>query len=125
MRSAFQWLSVLMFALVAVQPVLGGWGWYRDRGYIDIHEIVANTVFLISVLLVALAFLAGFRRKMWLAGWSIALLLMITAQMGLGYSAEGRPTVAALHVPVGVFTFGVSLLLMLFAYGFTARRESV
>lgn len=123
-RPAFRLLTVLMFALVAIQPLLGGWGWFRDRDFIDIHAMVANTIFLISVVLVVLAFLSGFRRKMWLAAWSIVLLLMVTAQMGLGYSSEGRPSVAALHIPVGVFTFGVSLLLMLFAYGFTANRDA-
>lgn len=123
LRAAFQWLAVLMFALLALQPVLGAWGWYRDRGMIDIHAMVANTMFLISLLLVALALFSGFARKNWLAGWSLLLLVMIVAQMGLGYGARGRPDVAAFHVPMGVFTFGVGLMLMLFAYGFTLRRE--
>lgn len=125
MQTLFQWLSVLMFGLVSVQPILGGWLLYRDRGAIDLHAVVANGIFVIAVLLVALSLTSGFSRKLRMAGWSIAMLVMITAQMGLGYGAEGRPTVAALHIPVGVFIFGASLVLMLFAYGFTLRREGV
>jgi hypothetical protein len=125
MRTAFQWLSVLMFALVALQPLIGGWVLYRDRGVLDLHAMIANTTFLIAVLLVALSLTSGFNHRSWIAGWSIALVVMITAQMGLGYGAEGRPTIAALHIPVGVFIFGTSLLLMLFAFGFTLKRERV
>jgi hypothetical protein len=125
LRTAFQWLAVLMFALLALQPVLGAWVWYRDRGMIDIHAMVANTMFLVAVLLVALALVSGFARKNWITGWSLLLLVLIVAQMGLGYGSRGRPDVAAMHVPIGVFTFGVGLLLMLFAFGFTLRREQV
>jgi hypothetical protein len=125
LRKAFQWLAVLMFALLALQPALGGWGWFRDRSAIDLHAMVANTMFLVAVLLVGLALVSGFTRKNWLLGWSLLLLVMIFAQMGLGYGSRGRPDIAALHIPMGVFAFGVGLMLMLFAYGFTLQREKL
>ena len=125
MRKAFQWLAVLMFGLLAVQPVLGGWISFRDRGVIDIHAMVANTMFLVAVLLVGLAMLAGFARKNTFILWSMLLLVMIVAQMGLGYGAREAREVAAYHIPMGVFAFGVGLILMLLAFGFTTRREQV
>lgn len=125
LRKAFQWLAVLMFVLLAVQPALGGWLTFRNREVIDIHAIVANTMYLIGVLLVILAMVAGFTRKTTLAGWSILLLVMLTAQMGLGYGAREERGLAAFHIPLGVFSFGVGLILVLLAYGFSTRREQV
>lgn len=125
MRKAFQWLAVLMFGLLALQPVLGGWITFQDRGVIDIHAMVANTMFLIAVLLVGLAMLAGFARRNTFILWSMLLLVTIVAQMGLGYGAREAREVAAYHIPMGVFAFGVGLILMLLALGFTARRENV
>ncbi len=123
-RSIFQALSILMFAMLAVQPALGGWGWFRDRTAIDIHAMVANTMFLVAVIMLVLALIAGFTQRALIAGGSGLLVVMIIAQMGLGYGSRGRPEIAALHIPMGVFTFGVGLLLMMFALGFTLRRET-
>lgn len=123
-RSIYKLLSVLMFAMLAVQPVLGGWGWFRDRTAIDIHAIVANTMFMVAFIMLVLAVVAGFAQRTLILGGSVLLLLMIVAQMGLGYGGRGRPEITALHIPMGVFTFGVGLLLMMFALGFTLRRES-
>ncbi len=123
-RTIYQWLSVLMFAMLALQPVLGGWGWFRDRTAIDIHAMVANTIFMVAVLMMVLAVVAGFTRRNLIAGTNLLLLVMVFAQMGLGYGSRGRPDVAALHIPMGVFAFGVGLLLMMFALGFSLRREA-
>lgn len=124
MLPAFKWLSVLLFILVAVQPILGGEVIYRDRDILTVHAMVANTIFLVVLVLAGLSFFAGFSRKTRMVGTSLLLLVMVTAQIGLGYAAEGRPNIAALHIPMGVFTFGVTLLLMLFAFGFSVRRET-
>lgn len=114
-----------MFAMLAVQPMIGGWAIYRDRGMLDLHAMVANTMFMVAILMLALSIAAGFQRKPLIAGVTGLLLVVLTAQMGLGYGGEGRPTVAALHIPVGVLAFGVGLLLMLIAHGFTLRRDGV
>ena len=124
-RQAFQWLSVVMFALVTLQPVLAGRGWFQDRQFIDIHGFVANAIFPISLLLLGLALFAGFRRRNLMVGWSFLLMILVVSQIGMGYSATGRPNVAALHIPLGVIIFGVSLMLMLFAYGFNTNGENV
>lgn len=125
MRKAFQWLAVVMFILLAIQPLLGGWITFRDRSAIDIHAMVANTMFLIAVLLVVLSLMAGFTRRTAMAGWSIVLLITIVAQMGLGYGIRESRDLGAFHIPMGVISFGVGLILMLLALGFTARREQV
>ena len=114
-----------MFALVTLQPVLAGQGWFQDRQFIDIHGYVANAIFPVSLLLLGLALFAGFRRRNLLVGWSFLLVVLVVSQIGMGYSAIGRPNIAALHVPLGVIVFGVSLMLMLFTYGFTTNREIV
>lgn len=112
-----------MFGLVTLQPVLAGRGLFQDRDFIDIHGYVANAIFPVSLLLLGLALFAGFRRRNLLAGWSLLLVVLVVSQIGMGYSASGRPTVAALHIPLGVVVFGVSLMLMLFAYGFSTDRD--
>jgi heme A synthase len=115
-----------MFGLVTLQPVLAGRGWFQDRQFIDIHGYVANAIFPISLLLLGLALFAGFRRRNLLAGWSFLLVVLVVSQIGMGYVATaGNPDIAALHIPLGVVVFGVSLMLMLLAYGFTTNRENV
>ncbi len=112
-----------MFVLVTLQPALAGRGWFQDRQFIDIHGFVANAIFPISLVMLGLALFAGFRRRNLMTGWSFLLVVLVTAQIGMGYSATGRPAIAAMHIPLGVFVFGVSLMLMLFAYGFTINPE--
>lgn len=121
----YRWLAVIILALTMLQPVLGGFGWFRDRDYINMHAMVANTIFPLSVLLLVLALVAGFRRRLRMIGWSLALVILVTSQIGLGYSTRGNLTSAAIHIPGGVLVFGAALIVALLSYGMTLQREAV
>jgi heme A synthase len=121
----YRWLAVTILVLTMLQPVLGGFGWFRDDDYIDIHAIVANTIFPLSVLLLLLALVAGFRQRTRMIGWSVALVILVTSQIGLGYSTRESLTSAAIHIPGGVLVFGTALIVALLSYGMTLQREAV
>ena len=121
----YRWVALLALALTTIQPVLAGFGWFRDRDYISMHEMVANFVFLAAVLLLILSFVAGFRHRTRMIGWSVALVVLVIAQIGLGYGSRESLTAAAIHIPVGVLVFGTALMVALMSYGMTLQSDAV
>jgi hypothetical protein len=105
--------AVLMVALVLLQALLAGRGLYDDLDYFDIHEIVANLVFLDGIALVGLAIAIGAP-----AAWrpalivpNVLLVLLIVAQIGLGYGIRDNLEAGAWHIPNGVLIFGLSVFI--------------
>jgi heme A synthase len=126
-RRIFRWLAVLTFALTAVQPVLGAFGFFRsadDLDYTAMHEMIANILFLLALALLVLTFFAGFRHRNRMLGWSVALLIAIVSQIGLGYSARDDASLLALHIPIGVAAFTFALIIMLLAFGLRFERDT-
>jgi hypothetical protein len=106
--------AILMVALVLVQAFLAGRGWFVDPDYIDVHEVVANVVFLNALALLGLAIAIGAP-----ATWRIALIapnallvVLVVAQIGLGYGGRESSEAAAWHIPNGVLIFGLSVFLL-------------
>src|SRR3712207_3195832 len=101
--------AVLMVALVLAQALLAGRGWFDDHDYFDVHEIVANIVFLNAVALLVLAIAIGAPRT-WrnaLVAPAAALVVLVVIQIGLGYQVrDGSGEAGAWHVPNGVLIFG-------------------
>ncbi len=115
----FRLLAVVTAGLILVQAFLAGqWLFQSQVGAISIHGWLGNTAFLGAILLVILAFV-GMRRSG--SGWgraelilSIVLVLLMTAQLGLGYSGRASAAAASLHVPNGVLlTMVIAALLAL------------
>jgi len=109
----FQIAAGLFTALVLVQAVLGGRGWFIDFDLIDIHGMIGNLVFLNAVAMVAIARFAmpESNERKTLVMMSGILVLLVVAQIGLGYSATSdSPSgeAAALHIPNGVLIFGLA-----------------
>ena len=105
--------------LVLVQAVLAGRGWFVDADYIDLHEILSNFIFVVVLVQSALAFVAmrrGLATRALLAV-SAALVVLVVAQIGLGYGGRDSGEAAALHVPNGVLIFGLSVAGALLARG--------
>lgn len=109
---ALRGLAMLFGLLVLLQAALAGRGLYFNHHLIDIHGYVANFIFLVVIVQVALAFLAGIRgpRRSMVIGVNVLLLLLVLAQIGLGYSGrdEGH-TAASIHIPNGVLIFGLAV----------------
>jgi hypothetical protein len=108
-----------MTALILVQAILAGRGWFIDHDFIDIHGVVADVVVLVAIAQVAIAFLAVRRRQATrtLFGLSLAILVLVVVQLGLGHGGRDSGTAASLHVPNGVLIFGLSVATTVLAWG--------
>ena len=100
----------LFAALVLAQALLAGRGWFLDRDLIEVHGYVGQAVALVAVLQAALVFAAvgpvGGRAP--IVVLSVAILLLVFVQIGLGYAGRESADAAAWHVPNGVLIFGLS-----------------
>jgi hypothetical protein len=116
-----QGVAVLFAGLVLVQAILAGRGWFVDLDLIEIHGYLGNAVFLIAILQVALAVGVGLRGPRLAA--SAVIVILVFAQVGLGYAGRESAVSAAWHIPNGVLIFGLAAVncTMLF----DQRRPSV
>ncbi|CAN5517888.1 hypothetical protein BH23CHL2_BH23CHL2_05690 [soil metagenome] len=119
LRRNFRGLSVIVFALTAAQAFLGSAGFFRPNGddYTTLHEIIANALFPLGIILFGLVFLAQFERRNQMLIWTGLLLIAIISQIGLGYSARNNISLLAWHIPSGVAIFGFALIVMLLSFG--------
>ena len=119
----FRWLAAVTAILLLVQAVLAGRGMFADPGLIETHGVVGNVTFLAVLALVALAYIAGRRGALGRRelGLSVLLLVLVIAQLGLGYAGRESNTAASWHVPNGVLIFGMTAALLVSAL---ARRRA-
>lgn len=108
-------VALLTTTLVFVQAVLAGRSLFVDPDAIDIHEIVANGLAVVVVAQMLLAVAAGFTASLRVPIWTAGLVALTVAQTGLGYTGRDNSDIAALHVPVGVLLFGLSMLVAMLA----------
>jgi hypothetical protein len=110
----YRWVTVLTVGLVLVQAILAGRGWFVDLDLIDVHGLVGNLTFLVAIGQAALAYLGRSRGGVGRLelGLSGALVLLVVAQLGLGYGGRETAGAAAWHVPNGVLIFGIATALM-------------
>ena len=107
--------AILMVAVVLLQALLAGqWIGKADNDYLDLHEIVGNVVFLVALALGGLAIALGVP-----AAWKVRflalhalLVVLVVAQIGLGYGGRDSGEAAAWHVPNGVLIFGLSVFIL-------------
>jgi hypothetical protein len=121
----FQAVAALLAVLVFVQAILAGQFITGDRDLVDVHEMLGNVIFLAAAAQLVLAWLTrdSWRYKMVI--WSAAVLVLVVAQIGLGYSGRDEPEVVAIHIPVGVFLFSfTSIIAMLSAMDERAREAT-
>ena len=119
----YRGVVVATAALVLVQAVLAGRGWFVDLGLIEVHGWVGNVTFLGAIAQAALAF-AGWRggalgRAEVVLG--ALLVALIVAQLGLGYSGRESAGAASWHIPNGVLIFGVDAATL--ALALAGRRR--
>lgn len=110
LRAAYRACSILAALLVLGQAVLVGQGLYGgDLGLIGVHGWVGNASFVVVIGLVGLAVVGRRGGDLGTADLALSglLLLLMVAQMGLGYSGRQSALAAAWHIPNGVLIFGV------------------
>lgn len=126
LRRNFRGLAVIVFILTAVQPFLGAFSFFRpadSTDYTAFHAIIANTLFLLALVLFGLVFLARFERHLAMLIWTGLLVLSIVSQIGLGYSSRDDKTLLAWHIPSGVAVFAFALIVMLLSFGLRLGGE--
>ncbi|MGQ0831610.1 MAG: hypothetical protein ACT4OV_08020 [Microthrixaceae bacterium] len=109
--SPFRAAAAALAVLVLVQAVLAG-QFLTGEGGRGTHRLIGEALGLVALVVAA----AGYRlraadRDRWWLG--LALLVMVVAQTGLGFAGRDSTAAAALHVPLGVATFGVGLVAAL------------
>ena len=100
-----------MALLILVQAALAGQFTYNEPDLKDVHAQIGNALFLRAILLLALAWLT---RDVWryrMVIWATLVLLLIVAQIGLGYGSRDSGDSAAIHIPLGVFLFSLSSII--------------
>ena len=104
-RRAYAPLAAVVALLVLVQAVLAGRSLFGSWS-ITVHGVVGNATFALAA---GLAVVAGVSRAGRHAlGVAVALALVLTAQIGLGYAGRDSIEAAAWHVPNGVLAFGLA-----------------
>jgi len=113
-------VAALVGLAVFVQAIFAGQGLFIDTDNLDIHGMIGNLTLLLVLAQAGLVFFAGFRgrdRTSFLIR-SLVLVVLVVAQLGLGYSGRDGGNAAALHIPNGVAIMGLaaSLAAALFAF---------
>ena len=122
MTSTIRWLAVLSAGLVLVQAILIGQGLYPslDQAMVALHGTLGSGSLLAVLALTVLVLLSARRGEVsgTVAGLSVLALLLVVAQLGLGYVGRKNGVAASIHIPNGVLIAG--LLFALAATTFTS-----
>jgi hypothetical protein len=111
-------LAVLFQAITAGVMVRN----FKRSKWVNAHMGVGDLIVLLAVVAVAIAFTmwrgkAGFRV---VAGETIALLVLVIIEFGIGQSIEKHTGLLVIHIPVALLIFGVTTHLS--AYVANLRR---
>ncbi|MFG2296055.1 hypothetical protein [Streptomyces sp. NPDC048603] len=108
-------LATLFLVGVIVQAVLAGRFVTGDVDLLKVHSAVGGSLSLLPVLMLlcspALWRWSGGRP--WYAAFPVLLLVLVGVQIGAGESRS-----VELHIPLGVGLFGLSVALVMWAYGY-------
>jgi hypothetical protein len=111
--------SVLLSVGLVIQGFLGGSGFFEGKpGLVTAHEMIGNLAFLVAIGQVVAVFL-GLQKGLFsraLLIVSIALLGLVVAQLGLGYSGRDNATIMAWHLANGVLLMGACTLSAALAF---------
>lgn len=132
--TAVRWISAIIALGIIVMAVLIGQGvWGGERNLIPGHGHLGNALFGLAAVQFVLAVVLNLRKGIPAAHMVItfALLVLLLAQAGLGYSGRSDSSLIAWHVPLGVTLMGMSTFNAALAWlrpaatPAHARRESL
>jgi len=112
-RNALLGLAAANVIIILIMAILGG-RFFISPTIIEIHGYIGNLLFMMVVGQAGLVFvskLGGPLGKVVL-GLSVLAVLLVVAQIGLGYSGRTSVTALSLHIPNGVLIFGVSAAIL-------------
>lgn len=118
-----RWIAGLTAALVLIQAVLVGQALYiGDASRLTLHGWLGNVSFVAAIALAGVTLLAVRRGELPRSALAVAsiIVILMVAQIGLGYSGRGGGWPAAVHIPNGVLIAG--LLAALLAVVLTTPR---
>jgi hypothetical protein len=113
MMQLYRALAGVAALLVLVQAVLAGQWVGGDLSIIVTHGWLGSGTLLLVGLLVVMSFL-GMRQGLFDAkplAISLVLIVLVLAQLGLGYAGRNSDGAASMHIPLGVLIFGALLAL--------------
>ena len=116
MIGLYRWLALLIMILILVQAALAGRFLFVDHDAVDIHQAVANGLSALVIVHVALVLVTRTKWSRRVPVLTALLAILVIVQTGLGYAGRDSADVLAIHVPVGVLTFGVASLLTAVAF---------
>ena len=96
--------------LVLLQAILAGQFLNSTENLRSVHRVVGEAMGFVALGVVWSA-LAMRRASAWHWRGSVALILLTSAQTGLGFAGRDVPAAAALHIPLGVVLFGLGVAL--------------
>jgi hypothetical protein len=117
--TAIRWLSIVIAAGIVIMALVIGQGvWGGERGLITGHGHLGNTIFALSAVQFVLAVVLYQRKQVSAVHMVItfALVVLLLAQAGLGYSARSNSSLIAWHVPNGVLLMGIATFNMALAW---------
>lgn len=126
MTTAVRWLSVLTAVLVLIQALLIGQALYvNGMTTVGLHGMIGNVTFLAAIILAGCAYMAYRRGEQGsiIFGLAILVLVLLVAQLGLGYSGRSGGTPAALHIPNGVLISGLLFAMAAMTFGPRANAD--
>jgi hypothetical protein len=118
----FRYAGIATVVLIVIQAAMAGRGFFFGGELIKRHGEVGNITFLAGLVLLWFAF-SGYRQKrldQFDLIVSVLVVLLIIAQLGLGYGGRDNATAASLHWPNGVLITLLGAMLL----GRTIPRRS-
>lgn len=104
-RRAYPLLAAAVAILVLVQAILAGRALFGSWS-ITVHGAVGNATFALAVVLAIVAGVGRAGRQA--LAVAVAVGVVLTAQIGLGYAGRDSAEAAAWHIPNGVLAFGLA-----------------
>ena len=105
----------LLPVIVLLQAVIAGN--FEDFGYgswsIVPHGILGNLTFILVVAALVLAIVGKLPKPLVVVAG--VLVVLVIAQIGMGYSVRNNNSLGAWHIPLGVLIFGGTVYLMTIA----------
>lgn len=106
--SWFRSAAAIVAGLVLIQAFLAGQFLVGQDGR-GVHRLIGEALGLVALVVAAAGFrLRTVQRDRWWLG--LGLVTMVVAQTGLGFAGRNSLSASALHVPLGVATFGVAVV---------------
>jgi hypothetical protein len=116
-------IAIAVGVCVFLQAILAGRGWFIDYDLIKVHGYVGEITFVLTLLLLISAWLgrqAGLIGIVEL-GLTALLMVLLVAQLALGYSGRDSGTAASLHVPNAILITGITAALITLGQRRSAR----